>query len=162
MECRRDKLFKTLYFSGDIMKYLVEHKKRWLFYISLFLFVFCAMILYFGKFDFFDRKIYEGMTLFKNSYVTLFFKVITQLGNYPFIILAILFSFFVFKKEPYGKILTIGMISIVTFNFILKEIFMRERPIGNRLVEEWGYSFPSGHAMASVVFYGLLAYFLFM
>ena len=39
---------------------------------------------------------------------------------------------------------------------ILKRVFVRQRPNELRLVEENGYSFPSGHAMASTAFYGLL------
>ena len=41
----------------------------------------------------------------------------------------------------------------------MKFTFRRIRPDINQLVEIGGYSFPSGHAMISVVLYGLVAYF---
>ena len=41
---------------------------------------------------------------------------------------------------------------------VLKNFFLRPRPNEFRLIEETGYSFPSGHAMASTAFYGLLIY----
>ena len=44
----------------------------------------------------------------------------------------------------------------VALNFLLKTIVQRPRPDGFRLVAESGYSFPSGHSMVSMAFYGLL------
>jgi undecaprenyl-diphosphatase len=45
-------------------------------------------------------------------------------------------------------------------NTLLKIGFKRERPDINRLVEEAGYSFPSGHSMAAFALYGVLTYLL--
>jgi len=46
-------------------------------------------------------------------------------------------------------------------NVILKNIFLRPRPdFVNAFYHESGYSFPSGHAMISVLFYGMAAYLL--
>lgn len=42
-------------------------------------------------------------------------------------------------------------------NVMLKHLFERARPDLLRVVEETGYSFPSGHAMVSFCFYGMLA-----
>ncbi|HEX6922907.1 MAG TPA: phosphatase PAP2 family protein, partial [Bacillales bacterium] len=41
-------------------------------------------------------------------------------------------------------------------------IFQRQRPEIHRLIEVTGYSFPSGHAMGSFVFYGMLGYFFIL
>ena len=38
---------------------------------------------------------------------------------------------------------------------------MRDRPTLNVLVNETGYSFPSGHSMISIVFYGYLVYLIY-
>jgi len=43
---------------------------------------------------------------------------------------------------------------------LLKNSFQRVRPDSFFLVQETSYSFPSGHAMASMCFYGMLAFFL--
>jgi undecaprenyl-diphosphatase len=44
-------------------------------------------------------------------------------------------------------------------NLVLKQIFVRPRPAyPHTFLTEVGFSFPSGHAMASVVFYGAIAY----
>lgn len=45
-------------------------------------------------------------------------------------------------------------------NILLKYLFERSRPDLYRVVVEVGYSFPSGHAMVSLCFYGMLTFFL--
>ncbi|MEG4233106.1 phosphatase PAP2 family protein [Microcoleus sp. Pol11C3] len=46
-------------------------------------------------------------------------------------------------------------------NILLKQLFARARPqLWERTVDVKFYSFPSGHAMISMVIYGLLGYFL--
>lgn len=41
---------------------------------------------------------------------------------------------------------------------MLKRIIARPRPIEHRLISESGYSFPSGHSMVSMAFYGFFIY----
>ena len=44
----------------------------------------------------------------------------------------------------------------------MKNIFQRPRPpIDERLIEEAGYSFPSGHTTNNVAFYGLAIYLIY-
>lgn len=61
------------------------------------------------------------------------------------------------RREAKGIIITnaVG----VEFNEVLKWIFRRKRPDIHRLITAHGYSFPSGHSMGSVMFYGTLSYF---
>jgi undecaprenyl-diphosphatase len=40
--------------------------------------------------------------------------------------------------------------------FVLKELVSRDRPVGDRLVRGSGYSFPSGHPLATAASWGLL------
>jgi membrane-associated phospholipid phosphatase len=47
------------------------------------------------------------------------------------------------------------------FNQVLKYIFKRARPDIHRVIQEQGYSFPSGHSMGSMILYGSLAFILF-
>ncbi|MEG4585581.1 phosphatase PAP2 family protein [Microcoleus sp. MOSTC5] len=49
----------------------------------------------------------------------------------------------------------------IGLNLLLKKLFARARPqLWERVVDVKFYSFPSGHAMISMVIYGLLGYFL--
>jgi len=45
-------------------------------------------------------------------------------------------------------------------NTALKDLYRRDRPTIRHLVEAGGYSFPSGHAMSSAAFYGMIGYLL--
>ena len=45
-------------------------------------------------------------------------------------------------------------------NLFLKDYFARERAAVNVMVEVSGLSFPSGHSMGSMTYFGLLAYFV--
>ncbi|MBS4173166.1 phosphatase PAP2 family protein [Bacillus sp. FJAT-49736] len=47
------------------------------------------------------------------------------------------------------------------FNQILKLIFKRARPDIQPIIEQSGYSFPSGHSMGSMILYGSLAFILY-
>ena len=51
------------------------------------------------------------------------------------------------------------MLGSVLLNQLLKLYFNRPRP-ANKLLHTWGLSFPSGHAMLGLTFYGCLAWLL--
>lgn len=81
--------------------------------------------------------------------------LVTILG----IVITILLTIRNHKREAFlfGYILTMAII----LNVILKNLTLRDRPQFLPLVTENGYSFPSGHAMNSFVFYISLAYFMY-
>ena len=63
------------------------------------------------------------------------------------------------KKIGASICINLGLSSLV--NYILKQVLKRPRPIENVLLTENGYSFPSGHSMVSMAFYGFLIYLIF-
>jgi membrane-associated phospholipid phosphatase len=53
------------------------------------------------------------------------------------------------------------LVGTAVINSLLKAYFQRERPLHDHgFIVEHSYSFPSGHASGSMVFYGMLAYVL--
>ena len=58
-------------------------------------------------------------------------------------------------KAP-GWCVAVNLVCVVLLNTVLKVIVQRPRPDGFRLISETGYSFPSGHSMVSMAFFGLL------
>ena len=58
-------------------------------------------------------------------------------------------------KAP-GWCVSVNLVCVVALNTVLKFIVQRPRPDGFRLISETGYSFPSGHSMVSMAFFGLL------
>lgn len=106
-----------------------------------------------------DNQIYQITTLFMCPEVTNILKIITHFGDWMAMIpiaIAVLI-----KNRKYGILVSINLISIFAFNQMLKLLFNRPRPIGNRLIEAGGYSFPSGHSMVSMAFYGFLIYLIY-
>ncbi len=98
----------------------------------------------------------------RNDKLTTFMKLATKLSNPEVMIVIAIISILFCTKLIKNKKLSLGIIlnlaGITIINQILKFIFRRERPNGYRLIEMSGYSFPSGHAMVSLAFYGLLIY----
>ena len=129
-------------------------------YISLFafiLFFFITIFIVNGNPIFFDESI---RNLVSSWHADDFFKGITHFGNVYYILILILIGFLIFHKKSNFKFLMSMMLINTAANVLLKLFFARPRPNYPRLIEESGYSFPSGHAMGGLMFYGLLIYFL--
>lgn len=110
---------------------------------------------------FIDLFIYKLIVLsMRNDVLTIIFKAMTNLGGaYCLIIIAILCAIFI-KNKKIAFAIPINLILSTMLNLMLKNIVERPRPIGYRLIDETGYSFPSGHSMISAAFYGLIIYFV--
>ena len=99
--------------------------------------------------------------LFKFNVSTPIAKFITNFGGAIFIISLTTILFFVIKDKKI-RISIIANLGIVTIlNQIIKFIMQRPRPTEIRIIEETGYSFPSGHSMVSLAFYGYLVYLIY-
>ena len=99
--------------------------------------------------------------LFKFNASTPIAKFITNFGGAIFVISLTTILFFVIKDKKIG-ISIIANLGIVTIlNQIIKFIMQRPRPTEFRIIEETGYSFPSGHSMVSLAFYGYLIYLIY-
>lgn len=91
-------------------------------------------------------------------------KFITNFGGVAGIILIACISssiMFIKKKRNIGILIWTNLICSASLNQVLKRIIRRPRPTGYRLIEESGYSFPSGHSMISLAFYGFFIYLIF-
>lgn len=110
-----------------------------------------------------DSAIYNFIHQFTSDNLTRFFKGITNLISIPFICF-VCFIFvvvsFIKKDYKYCPFVVCNLLFIILINTILKYIYTRPRP-EFMLIDEYGYSFPSGHAMVSMAFYGLFIYILF-
>lgn len=112
-----------------------------------------------------DKIAYDILvTKLRNPSLTTFMKLVTKLSNTIFIatslLILIIVFYYILKKKKIAYLLAGNLIFIVLLNQIIKFMIRRDRPIGFRLIEETGYSFPSGHAMVSMAFYGMLIYII--
>ena len=144
-----------IYFNCDIMK------KRILIISTFILFILFLMLYLFNKVNFLDTFIYDLIISLKSNSFTKFMKFITFLASTKFItsivILLFILSFF---KGKLPLIINWIILGEVFINNIIKVLVRRERPIIINMVTENTFSFPSGHTMAAVVFYGFLIYLI--
>ena len=66
-----------------------------------------------------------------------------------------------FKNKFIGIRLGINLFLVSMLNLLLKNIFLIPRPDTLTLISENGFSYPSGHAMTSLAFYGFLIYLVY-
>ncbi len=59
-----------------------------------------------------------------------------------------------------GLCCAVNLVLVVVLNQVLKELVQRPRPEGIGLVAETGFSFPSGHSMVAMAFFGLLVWLI--
>ena len=93
--------------------------------------------------------------------LTPIFKIITWFGSATCLILLTIILFTTIKNKKVGLLISTNLIIITILNQALKIIVQRPRPTEYRIINEAGYSFPSGHSMVSMAFYGFLIYLIY-
>lgn len=90
-------------------------------------------------------------------------KVVTSLGSKYFFIIVGLGSLFYFihtMMRSYAWLVIAAIPGSYLLNLMLKLTFSRIRPETYMLINQSGYSFPSGHSMVSMSFYTMATYVL--
>ena len=116
--------------------------------------------------DVFNKEIMQGdiigykmiSTFLISDFVTPIAKFITNFGGAIFLSIATIALLLLIKNKKIGLSIFSNIVIITILNQLLKRILRRPRPTEFRIVEETGYSFPSGHSMVSMAFYGYLIY----
>lgn len=96
-----------------------------------------------------------------SDFVTPIAKNITHLGGAIFLITLSLILLLIIKNKKIGILIWLNLGISVLLNQALKFIIQRPRPTEFRIINESGYSFPSGHSMVSAAFYGFLIYLIY-
>ncbi len=104
---------------------------------------------------------YKIISHFMSDNITPIAKVITQFGGVVILISIASVLFIIIKNKKIGFSIFLNLFIVAGLNQILKNIVQRPRPTQYRLINESGYSFPSGHSMASAAFYGFLIYLIY-
>lgn len=94
----------------------------------------------------------------RQPWLTPYMESISELAQ-PVALLVMLLAVEAFApgRRP-GACAAVNLVCAVALNVLLKQLVQRPRPDGFRLIAETGYSFPSGHSMVAMAFYGLLAW----
>lgn len=88
-------------------------------------------------------------------------KFITNFGGAIILIVVTIALLISIKNKKIRLSIFSNLVIITILNQLLKRILQRPRPTEYRIIEETGYSFPSGHSMISMAFYGYLIYLIY-
>ena len=104
----------------------------------------------------FDDPIRQFFYALRADGLTQVLSVLTNLANKYFLIAVCLILLILPRTRlSFGVPLSACALSAVTINSCIKHLICRPRPEVLHLVVENGYSFPSGHSITSMAFYGL-------
>jgi undecaprenyl-diphosphatase len=110
-----------------------------------------------------DLRIMNFLDLRQSSFLTKVMTTVSSMANFKGITIiagSLTFAFFKSKKNRvYSFEIPVVSIGCEILNLIFKSKYKRIRPTGHALRVR-GWSYPSGHAMASISFYGFLIYLL--
>lgn len=119
--------------------------------------------------DVFHKEIMNGdiigykiiSTFLISDFATPIAKFITNFGGAIFLITLTVILFILIKNKKIGLSILTNLVVIAGLNQVIKRILQRPRPTEYKIIEETGYSFPSGHSMVSMAFYGYLIYLIY-
>ena len=141
-------------------------KKKVLNYIilsaAICVILFFAICICMGKSFYLDqfmkKLIVDGL---RRDWLTEIVKVLTNLGSLPAYIVYLAIAFFVVKNKRvvYSMVVNLGIAACLML--IIKNIVRRPRPFDLMLIEETGFSFPSGHSLNAFVFFGFIIYLVY-
>lgn len=148
----------------------VKKKKNWLsvltieflfvilLLLAMIIFIYLVRMIFISESTEFDDRVFNTIKPYIKDGLTNFMLLITFLGKHDLLIPLnfILIAFFIYRKERWfaTRIAALSLSSLLLM-FMLKFFFQRNRPLQPVIDDVSGYSFPSGHALISVVFYGL-------
>lgn len=130
-----------------------------IFFIAMFAFIKIARMVFLTKNSHFDAKAFKYLGDHVSESNTEIMQGFSLLGAHYFLIPAnlLLIAYFLTKKRRWYSlkfpVIALGSLLLM---FLLKAVFGRQRPLVPLLDQARGLSFPSGHAMMSFSFYGLL------
>lgn len=134
--------------------------------LMIYLFHYLAVNFTGARIVSYDREVGRWFVETRSPWLTPLYYSLTMIGSgYLEVPLALLGIFFLVKKKNHvweAAVLGTSLAGGYLLNEILKAVYHRVRPDFIWLVQANGYSFPSGHAMISVGFYGFLGYLVWL
>jgi membrane-associated phospholipid phosphatase len=154
---------ETLHYQAeDLPYYLTIAVAFLLFVFGLNAFVDITEELAHDNLEEFDQSVTDQLVAWRSPALTRFLVVITHIGNSfgYLVIIALLVAYFLIRHRSWKFILqTVVVLLLATLsNIALKQVFNRARPTIEHLVTVHSLSYPSGHAMSAMGFYGFLIF----
>jgi undecaprenyl-diphosphatase len=144
------------------MNYLKKHRKIILAAISLVLFIIVAKTALVDDLVFYDKVAQDIVNSVRCDALTVIMKLFSFACSVEVLLFICVLTFILGKDKKKASLISINLIINYLLNTLAKYIVQRPRPDEVlRLIEEHGYSFPSGHSMVSMAFYGYIVYLIY-
>ena len=144
------------------LKVFIRNNYQWLIcFISLILFLVITENVFNNEIMKADTIGYNIVSNLISDKLTPLVNVVTWFGSATCLILLTVILFIIIKNKKAGLLIGTNLVIISILNQTLKSLLQRPRPTGFRIINETGYSFPSGHSMISMAFYGFLIYLIY-
>lgn len=140
------------------------------FLASLIIFSLAVAILVFlvrtpmRRYKYVDLSVFERLQSWVSPGMNRFMTFVTFLGKHQFLVPAnlVLIAYFSLGRHNgwYSVTILATALSSLILMLLLKFLFRRKRPLSPLLEAARGLSFPSGHAIMAVTFYGLIIFIL--
>ncbi len=143
------------------MKKFREHWKPIIFSVSVFIFIAIVVLFLRDDIPIFDTFVYNIVSSVKCKPVTFIAKILSFLCSTWFLIIVTVLCMIFMKNKKKAFYIALNILLCVLLNQALKFLFLRPRPEDINLIIENGYSFPSGHSMVSLAFYGFFIYIIY-
>jgi undecaprenyl-diphosphatase len=109
-----------------------------------------------------DKSVTEFVISFRAEALTDYFTFATDLGdrNAYIVVVILLAAYYLIRHRSWKYILQTSLVLILATlsNIVLKKVINRARPSLEHLVSVNTLSYPSGHSMSAMAFYGFLIY----
>ncbi|MGD6781092.1 phosphatase PAP2 family protein [Sutcliffiella horikoshii] len=131
--------------------------------ILFFLFLLVALLTNIEATESWDRMI--GESLYRIGEMDGFYIFLSYIGSRRFFYpaLVVMTLFILFKRNWYlALFLWANLVGVRLLNTFVKTIFSRDRPSLDHVVDAGFYSYPSGHSMNSMAFFGAIAFLCYI
>jgi len=139
----------------------IKDKKILIFSVCIFLFVILTYTVFNKKINILDTTVESFILGIRNNSFTNIMVIITNISSaYALLVISIILLV-VIKKKHIPISIFINLLSVFLVSQLAKVIIQRPRPNGINLVDATGYSYPSGHSMVSMAYFGFVTYLIY-
>ena len=131
-----------------------------LFSLCIILFVYLTKLLLLNEIKLFDDMVFNLVANLRCEPLTIIFKFFSFLCSFYFVIILTIIIMLFSKDKKVTFYIVLNVLFCFFLNQTLKFFFARSRPTEINLIVENGYSFPSGHSMLSLAYYGFFVYLI--
>lgn len=145
----------------EINKFSLKNNRKMLVaYIAIGLFLVLTLLVKLHVVKPVDNLLESFVIGIRSDSLTSFMTTITSISRAYFLITMSIVLLFILKNKKHALLIIINLTCVFLSSQLLKLIFRRARPDGEHLVSVMGYSYPSGHAMVSLAYFGFILYLI--